>query len=471
MQEKEKPGIYFDLLRLLETLTLNALLDIVNALLTHIGKEQAMNSFKIVCMAILLLFGSRALMSNAVQSRQRELETAESLFKAGKFTEAEKLYTKVLAAEPANFQADVRLGSIFLLSNRLDDAQKWLAKAIELKPEEQAPQSLMAEVFYRQDDFKRAAPLFRATGQEAVAKKLESFKGITPYHIEGRAEVSHLKFVITDPLPVIQVRVNEGKPVNFFIDTGGAEVMVDSQLAKELNLVQFGSVTGTFAGGKKAAFQHGRLESLTLGAFTVKNVPVHLMDVRRFSQPVFGGKRVDGIIGTVLLYHFITTLDYSQGELVLRRKTKENLKSLEQEAQAKKCVVIPFWMAGDHYMVAWGTVNKSQPLLFFVDTGLAGGGFTCPESTLKEAGINLQESHAAEGVGGGGKVKVVPFVVEELALGDAKEHNVHGLYTGAFPLENAFGFRIGGLISHGFFRHYALTLDFVGMRYFLERKG
>jgi hypothetical protein len=171
-----------------------------------------------------------------------------------------------------------------------------------------------------------------------------------------------------------------------------------------------------------------------------------------------------------LLYHFIPTLDYPQGELVLRRKTKENLKRVEREARAKKSMAIPFWMAGDHYMVAWGTVNKSQPLLFFVDTGLAGGGFTCPESTLKEATISLQESLAAEGVGGGGKVKVIPFVVEELTLGDAKEHNVRGLYTGAFPLENAFRFRIGGLISHGFFRPYALTFDFVGMRYFLERK-
>jgi predicted aspartyl protease len=429
-----------------------------------------MNLFKVVRIAILLLFGSVTLMSTEVQSKQSELEAADDLFKEGKFVEAEKLYAKVQAAEPANFQAALRLGSISLLANRLDDAQKWLAKATELKPEEQAPKSLMAEVFYRRDDFERAAPFFRARGQEAVAKKLESFKGIPACQIEGKAEVSHLKFVMTDPLPVIQVRVNEGESVNFFIDTGGAEVIVDTELAKELKIAQFGSMTGTFAGGKQAPFQHGRLDVLTLGEFTVKNIPVNIMDVRRFSQPVFGGKQMDGIIGTVLLYHFIPTLDYPQGELVLRRRTKENLKQVEQEAQAKKDIVIPFWMAGDHYMVAWGTVNKSQPLLFFVDTGLAGGGFTCPESTIKEAGINLQESLAAEGVGGGGKVKVVPFVVEELTLGDAKEHDVNGFYTGAFPLENAFRFRIGGLISHAFFRPYALTLDFAGMRYYLERK-
>jgi hypothetical protein len=429
-----------------------------------------MTSLKVFCITVLFLFGSLILMSDEVQSRQSGLETADNLYKAGKFAEAEKLYIKVAVAEPANFQAALRLGSIFLLANRLADSQKWLAKAMELKPEEQAAKSLMAEVFYRRDDFERAAPLFRAIGQEEVAKKLESFKGIRVYKIEEKAKVTHLKFVMTDPLPVLQVRVNKGELVNFFIDTGGAEVVIDTEFAKELNIAQFGSVTGTFAGGKQAPFQHGRVDFLTLGDFTIKNVPVHIMDVRRFSQPVFGGKRVDGIIGTVLLYHFIPTLDYPRGELILRRKTKENLKRVEEEARAKKAIVIPFWMAGDHYMMAWGRVNKSQGLLLFVDTGLAGGGFTCPESTLKEAGINLQESLAAEGVGGGGKVKVIPFVVEELTLGDAKEHSVRGLYTGAFPLENAFRFRIGGLISHGFFRSYALTLDFFGMRYFLERK-
>jgi len=244
------------------------------------------------------------------------------------------------------------LGSISLLANRLDNAQKWLAKTMELKPEEQAPKSLLAEVFYRQDDFERAAPLFRPIGQEAVANKLESFKGITPYQIEGKAKVSHLKFVMTDPLPVVQVRVNEGGLVNFFIDTGAVEVIIDTEFAKELNIAQFGSMTGTFAGGKQAALQHGRVDSLTFGEFTVMNVPVHIMDVRRFSQPVFGGKRVDGIIGTVLLYHFIPTLDYPRGELVLRRKTKENLKHVGEEARAKKAIIIPFWMAGDHYMVA-----------------------------------------------------------------------------------------------------------------------
>jgi len=420
--------------------------------------------------------------------KSRNLD-ADDLFKAGKFAEAEQHYAEALLTNPENIQALARLGTIALLANRLDDAQRWLTRAIELKgseswsrrvfdslarrwfgPEQQTPEALLGQVFYLRGDYQQAAPLLR-TGWKTLADKLESFGDVRPYHIESQTEVVRLKFIMTDPLPVVQVRVNDSAPVNFFIDTGAAEVFIDAEFAKEIGAAQFGIERGVFGGGKMVGFQHGRVDSLMLGDLVVKNVPVTVMDVRRFSDPVFGGQRVDGIIGTFFLYHFLATLDYPASELILRLKTEQNLRQLEQATQNHQQIVVPFWMA-DHYMVARGTVNGSQPLLFFVDTGLAGAGFTCPLFTLKEAGIQLQENLAGEGLGGGGKMTSIPFDVKELTLGDARENNVQGVY-GPFPpqLEKAFGFRIGGLISHSFFRPYALTLDFTGMRYFLERKG
>jgi predicted aspartyl protease len=363
----------------------------------------------------------------------------------------------------------LRLGEIALLSNRLDHAEKLLTEAVKLKPEEKAAKSLLAEVFYRRDEFQKAAPFFRSVGRESVAEQLESFKGVSPNKIEG-PEVTSLNFVITDPLPVVQIRVNNGEPVNILIDTGGAALIIDNEFAKEAGAVQFEAETGTFAGGKKAAVHQGKVNSVTLGEFTVKNVPVAILPTRRFSS-IFGGTRIDGIIGTVLLYHFIATLDYPGGQLILRRRTEQNLKKVEKEAKEQGAIVVPFWMAGDHYMHAWGTVNKSEPMLFFVDTGLAGGGFTCPESTVRKAGIKLQEDKASEGIGGGGRVRAIPFMVNELTLGDAKEHNIRGIFaSNTRGLGKVVGFQVGGVISHGFFRSYAVTFDFAGMRFCLKKK-
>jgi predicted aspartyl protease len=275
---------------------------------------------------------------------------------------------------------------------------------------------------------------------------------------------------MTDPLPLVKVRVNGGEEVNFTIDTGAAEVVLDSTFAQKLGVKTFGSRTGTFAGGKQAAVQFGRIDSLTVGDFVIRNLPVAVLPTRPLSGPIFQGKQVDGILGTVLLYHFQSTLDYPQGQLVLERKTRDTNQRLDEQVKGGKAITVPFWMAGDHYMVAWGQVEKSPPVLLFVDTGLAGGGVTLARSVLDAAGIKLAEDKAGEGIGGGGKVKVIPFQVDELRLGDAREQKVRGLFMEPFDLEHRLGFRIGGIISHGFFRPYALTFDFTGMRLVLQRK-
>lgn len=424
------------------------------------------------------------------QTTAQDLKIAEEWFNAGKFTEAEALYAQVRVTEPDNLHVLTRLGGLALLANRLDDAQQWLNQALAIKQHrswgqhtltkvmqrlrqaaEQTPEALLGQVFYLRDDYQQAAPLLRAAGWKAQAAKLESFGAAKPYHIEDESKDVRLKFSMTDPLPVVQVRVNGSEPVNFFIDTGGGEVIIDAAFATEIGAAQFGTERGIFGGGKVAGYQHGRLDSLMLDDLVVKHIPVTVMDIRRFSDPVFGGTQVNGVIGTYFLYHFLATLDYPAGELILRSKTEQNLRRLEQESQKYDHIVVPFWLA-DQYMIAWGGVNGSRPLLLFVDTGLAGAGFTCPQSTLQEAGIKLGQGPVVAGSGGGGKMTSELFEVGELSLGSAVEHNVQGAY-GPFPpqLENAFGFRIGGLISHTFFKPYAFTLDFSGMRYFLERKG
>ena len=425
--------------------------------------------------SLIVLFAAALALACAILTEAQQpaspttIELADDAFKSARFPEAQKLYAKAAAQDPKSHQAAYRLGRIALLSNRLEEAQRWLARAVELKPDEQAWKGLLGETYYRRDDFERAAPLFAAAGHEAKAKKLASFKDTRPYRIEGSAQVSHVKFVHTDPLPLVRVKINSSEEVNFIIDTGAGEVVIDTEFAKKVGAADFGVEQGTFGGDLKADTGQGRVDSLTVGDFVVRNVPVSILSTRRFAAAA-RGKQVDGIIGTVLLYHFLSTLDYPSGELTLRRRTNESVK--EYTAATSPQVVVPFWMASDHLMLAWGTVNKSAPLLLFVDTGAAGIGFVAPKSTIDEAGIKLATGAEATGMGGGGTVRVVPFNVDELSLGDAHERDIIGVF-GPFPasLEMKSGFRIGGLISHQFFRPYSVTFDFDGMKMYLRRKA
>ncbi|MGB9474798.1 MAG: aspartyl protease family protein [Candidatus Udaeobacter sp.] len=412
------------------------------------------------------------------QPNQSEIGSANRLFQAGKFAEAGKLYSQIVTQNPKDYSATLQLGRIGLLSNHLDDAQKWLEKAIALKPSEVDPKVMLAEAFYRRDDFQKAVAALN--GVDVSNNKLvteqyptlnaamfESFKGQTPYELHGNGTITRLKFVRTEPLPVVNVRVNGGKEVTFFIDTGGSEVTLDTEFAKELGVPQFAAVRGTFSGGQHAEVQLGRIESLTVGDWTVKNLPIAMLPLRQLSEGL-GVKQINGIIGTTLFYHFLTTMDYPHGELVLRRKDARSLEEFKARSSGKRTVV-PIWMASDHFMVGWGRVETLPPTLLFVDSGLVGAGVKLAESVIKEAGIKLQENKATEGAGGGGKLKIVPYTVHQLSFGDIREENVPGLYDGPFPWENMFGFHLAGMIGHDFLKPYAVTFDFQNMQTFLQR--
>ncbi|HMC24608.1 MAG TPA: aspartyl protease family protein [Candidatus Udaeobacter sp.] len=430
----------------------------------------------IACTVAVVIASCIFLGQAASEPKQPEIDSADRLFQLGKFADAGKLYAQIAAQQPNYYSATLRLGRIALLSNRLDDAQRWLEKAISLRPNDTDAKVMLAEAFYRRDDFQRAAASLN--GVDVSSNKLiieqyptlnvamlESFKGQTPYELQGNGTSTHVKFVKTDPLPVVNVRVNGGKEVTFFIDTGGSEVTLDTDFAKELGAPQFAAVQGTFSGGQHTEVRLGRIESLTIGDWTIKNVPTAMLPLRQLSEG-FGVKQIDGIIGTTLFYHFLATMDYPHGELVLRRKDAKSLEELKKSPGNR--VAVPIWMASDHFMVGWGRVETLPPTLLFVDSGLMGAGVKLTESVIKEAGIKLEKNKAEEGAGGGGKLKIVPYTVRHLSFGEIKEENVPGLYDGPFPWENMFGFHLAGMVGHDFLKPYAVTFDFQNMQIFLQ---
>jgi tetratricopeptide (TPR) repeat protein len=433
---------------------------------------------------------------------REEIAQADRLFQSGSFGEAQKAYADIAAQDPKDFHAASQLGHIALLSNKLDDAEQLLRKALDLKHGDADAKIMIAEALYRKNDFFHAARALQGLGPDDAAKlknyltlneaQLESFRDEDPYKFERDAgESTRLPFIKSDPLPVVNVRVNGGPDVAVFIDTGGSELLLDSEFARELNVKPMGSVEGTFSGGQHAQVESGRVDSLTLGSWTLKNIPVGMMPLRSMSSG-FGVKQINGCIGTNVLYQFLSTIDYRTDELILRKKNAANLKRFDaagspsvapavgrrsggRNTQPKNPtgakstavtngIVVPMWMAGDHFMVAWGRVNTQPMSLFFVDSGLAGAGVKLAESAIQQAGIQLDESKATEGQGGGGTLKIMPYMVAQFTVGEITEQNVPGLYDGPFPWENEFGFHLAGMFGSDFLKHYAVTFDFTNMR-------
>jgi hypothetical protein len=388
---------------------------------------------------------------------------AQGKFSIGDFEAAREVATAVLEAYPDDFRAATILGQVALLENRLEEAEGWLHHAIELKPTHQETRRGLLETYYRQKRFDLAAPLALSLGEESRAAELTRLAEVEAYRVDGVRTA--LPFVQTDPLPVVRLTINDSEPAAFIIDTGAAEIYLDTEWASELDLEVLGSSKGTFAGGKRAGVGHAVVDRVGLGELSVHNVPVNLLDTTPFSA-VAPGEDIRGVLGTGLLYQFLATIDYPGGQLVLEpRVPAEDVTAINTDDNIR----IPFRLAGSHYIVAPGTLNDSDPQLFFVDTGLAGYAFTCPESTLDEGEIEIDRASKSEGIGGGGKVQIVPFLLEKLRLGEAERQQLPGVY-GPFPagLEHGQGFPIDGIVSHGFFRPWAVTFDFDAMELILR---
>jgi hypothetical protein len=138
------------------------------------------------------------------------------------------------------------------------------------------------------------------------------------YQVKMDGDPVRVKFAVTDPLPILKVRLNGKRDAYFDLDTGAGAVMLDSQLAKELGIKAQEGFIGTFAGGKHAPVQRAMLGSIALGSVTITNLPIGVHPVHlKLRQDI----AIEGAIGTALLSHFLATIDYPNGALVLRPRS------------------------------------------------------------------------------------------------------------------------------------------------------
>jgi tetratricopeptide (TPR) repeat protein len=361
----------------------------------------------------------------------------DALNGAGDFAGAAQAYEAALKASPADANALAGLARIRLYENRNDEAMTLAQRALAAAPDN---------------------PVARQT--LAFAQQRKAAFGADRYRIEGSPAETVIPFAATDPLPVVPVTIG-GRQAWFMIDTGAPDVVVSAGIAQELGLKVESAGEGVFAGGRRAAVQRTTVPQLQIGAVRIADVPAGILG----QVPAFSDRKIEGIVGTGLLMHFLSTLDYCQGRLVLRPRTASA--AFERTAAEGRANVVPMWLAADHFILTRARLQHGAEGLFLIDTGLAGGGISASKATLDEAGVAIDPSKAGTGVGGGGAVTVIPFRAGAV-LGSLSVDDVRGFYSpGGDPL-SAFPFRTKGLLSHGFFRHSRLTFDFDAMKLVTE---
>jgi hypothetical protein len=257
-------------------------------------------------------------------------------------------------------------------------------------------------------------------------------------------------------LPTIPIEV-DGLQVDARIDTGGELLTITRGMASTLELDAVVTATGAFAADATADLSYGRVDAVRVGGLTVRGVPVAVIDLDR------------PVIGTGFLRQFLPTIDYPSNRLVLRPRTHQGAAAHRAELTGSPAVEVPFALALTHLIVARGLLNDEAPLTFLVDSGLqdeCGAAFAAPAEMLASAGIPIPVTSEEVRETGAGRIPldVGRFPIRRLGLGALVRHDLKGFY-GVFPdtWKEAAGFRIHGLVGHGFLREFAWTLDFESM--------
>jgi hypothetical protein len=382
---------------------------------------------------------------------------ADALFKAGKFAEAGRAYEEILKTDPTNLHATRRRGLVGLLGNNFPDAEKYLKKAIELAPGDQEAHEFLADCYIRQDKFSLSVPHWQAIGEDSYATWFAALTG-EPYQIHGdNARVPWLKM---DPSPQVEASVNGGPPKRFTFYTGAPNLSMTSTLAREAGLSPIASEEIDFEGGKIWAY-YGVLESFRLGDIELRDVPVGWSSTESGDDVDTDN---DGLIGTWVFYHLLTTFDYASRALILRRPTPEA--AAKARAGAKP---LPLWMVRDHYLHSTGGIAGSGPRVLGVNFGGTGEqAAVLFGDTTERLRIPTDHDRPLETFGHSAPALVYPCYPKEIRVGAAVAKDI---YCTTHPAASVapYGYDVPAALFHCFWKPYNITLDFTNMSLYVAR--
>ncbi|TDD80064.1 aspartyl protease family protein [Actinomadura rubrisoli] len=392
----------------------------------------------------------------------RSGDDPEELFKNGRFEDADRGYAKILEKDPDNARAHAQRGYIALLSNRFADAEKFLTKAVALAPDDRFSKEKLADVFVRQDQLARAVPLLRAAGIESYAKQYESVTG-TPYEIRG-PQSTRLPIDFRYPIPLADVSVNGAEPVPFTIDTG-APLAFSMETAEKAGVRAVATSRGR-NGQEFFTLYHGVVDSFRMGDIEMRNVPVVWSD-GEMPHPL-GVPQPKGAFGTTLFYRFLTTIDFPNNALVLRRKTRAQLRRLRAEARRAGADRLPLWLAYTHFPCTLGSLNGHGPRVVSLDFGVEGATqVSTTQKMAEQAGVRLDLDRPASF---DGQQTSYPFIAPKAGLGRAVARNVYGVANEGSLLDGPFRFDTLGNFSQEFFKAFTAAFDYLDMNLYVSSR-
>lgn len=399
------------------------------------------------------------------------LEYAEKLLQLGDLAKSQEVLAPILAGKVSNPQAIYLSAQINYLSGKYEQSEELYNTLINEHPEYKArAEYAMGYVYYQTNQYQKIKKLSQEnTSGSSVDALMRAFGSRTPYKVSwaGKKETT-IPFRVTEPLPVVQVEVN-GELKNFIIDTGAAETYLNESIAKAMGIQPIATDKSDYAGGIEVETKFGILDSMKLNGVTLESLPINIANIDHFSAMY--DFEISGVFGTGVFAQFHVTMDYINGELILKPRG-------EHTKLAAGVSEVPFVMAGSHFML-WKAIINGKEMYLFPDSGLAAdASLLLPKGAMDYAGIPIPELHNSteeDGVGGlgGSDFSSGYFTANTYQMGDLPTvKDMKGMF-GVFPemyyFNKDFGLFVDGIISHNYLKDYKWTIDFDSMTMSLSK--
>lgn len=306
----------------------------------------------------------------------------------------------------------------------------------------------------------------RFPGDRAFKAILERFRE-RPMRVQipGVVELPFTEDALTPYMPGFPMKI-EGRRAVGRLDTGGSFVHVSASLAKDLGIKALVKTRG-FAALTSDTIGYG-FADIELGAILLSNVPVLIHERGLPAQAIAAAFDVElgPIIGTNILERFLATVDGPGKRLILSGRGNADMKRKHEALLGGDGEAVPFALWQDHYLIVHGDVGGSSGVGMFVDSGLVvvdaeqGQASMLTPYRILESWKVIRSDQAFTEIPGG------------VRIGDATAYHATA-YAVSDKLWKRFGdwggVRVDTLLSWGFLKEFAWTLDF-DERHLLFRK-
>jgi len=275
----------------------------------------------------------------------------------------------------------------------------------------------------------------------------------------GHNSVS-VPFEMASDLIVLQVRVNNSKPLHFLFDTGASVSVIDPQSARALGLRAKGKLNLDATGGSVQSGLIGPV-SLSLSGVTVFKQTLATIDLDAFA-PLFGYK-IDGIIGHDFINNFVVEIDYAAGLMSLYETGSYKYAGTGEAIPIELIEKTPF------VRVRIGLNGREQiEGKFEVDSGATGILNLNTPFVNKHKMLETLTTHAQSKLGGaGGSAEAVKAHVPSVGLGSLVVKNPLVVFAqGTEGSESSAEY--DGELGAGFFSRFKTILDYSRSQIILE---